>query len=387
MEEDNTGKKGEGESSNEESRKLTNDEIYKLKEQEYLAELNANPKYLEVFDNYSPFTLDSFKVLYAAIKANVFLYGENYLKCEEDYATRYYKAAQKRFRDIQQKKLFDLQCRWRAEEIKIPEIGTTGDFRLWEEDVLICPFLTPVAQHEFDLYIDFISETSDYEKIADVDTWQDYDDFKAWQKDDAEKAWRGRRYPEWYKFHDSRTGKNYMKQLPDIRGEKEEFYMNIMREKWKKEREEKEKNNPQKEEEKLKNLYPSGEDLEKFMELFEDGKLLRLHKARDRSEEMEEDYDLNEAIETLQISEENVEINFNEDWRQGIIEAASGCMRKRLIEELKRFYKDYLFRLSIGLSLEDDPNRYKLGFYIARNLKDDILEAREINGEPRDLNF
>ncbi len=388
MEEDNPGKKGEGESSNEEGRKLTEDEIFELKTKEYLDELNKNPKYIEEFEKYSPYSLDTFKSRYAAAKANISLYGNNYLKREEEYAMRYRVIAEKRFWDIQQKKLFDMQCKWRAEEIKIPEVVVSSEFEYWGEHISLCPFISPVTRQELELYMEFISSVPYDDKIEWVENWQDYDEFLSFSNIENKMEWDSREYPLWYKFHDSRTKQNYFQSLPNIRGEKENFYINIMREKRRKEWEEKEKINPNKNVDNRPWMGFFYENCEKFIEMFEDAKLLKLHKARDRWEELDEDRDLNNAKETLQIAGETVEMDYNENWRQGIIDAANGYRRKRILQELPKVYKDYNFRLSISLPFEDTHDRkHDIASIKVEHRKEDILDAREINGEPRNFNF
>ncbi|MCL5031109.1 MAG: hypothetical protein M1480_19055 [Bacteroidetes bacterium] len=388
MEEDNTGKKGEGESSNEEGRKLTEDEIFELKTKECLDEINKNLKYIEEFEKYSPYSLDTFKTRYAAAKANISLYGNNYLKREEEYAMRYRVMAEKRFWDIQQKKLFDMQCEWRAEEIKIQEVVVSPEFEYWGEHISLCPFISPVTQQELELYMEFISSVPYDDKIEWVENWQDYDEFLSFSNVENKTEWDSREYPLWYKFHDSRTKQNFFRNLPNIRGEKESFYINKMREKRRKEWEEKEKNNPGKNADNRPWMNSFYENCEKFIEMFEDAKLLKLHKARDRWEELNDDRDLNNAKETLQLASEAVEMDYNENWRQGIIDAANGYRRKKILQELPKVYKDYKFRLSISLPFEDTHDRkYDIASVKVEHWKEDILDAREINDEPRDFNF
>ncbi len=385
MTEDNSNKESKGESSKEEGKKLTDDEIFELKKKEYLEDLNTNPKYKEVFDNYLPSSLDSFKIDYTLMKANLFLYGKFYIKLEEESVTKYYKAAQKRFWDIQQKKLFDLQCRWRAEEIKIPGIEVCADFESWGQHISICPFLPPVTQHEFDLYIEFISLNGIKESYEWIYNWQDYEEFKENFEKDCETD---DCYPLWYKYHDSMMNLDYMHKLRDIRGEKEEFYLDIIREIRQKGNEEKNKGKPPIVYDKRPGVHDDPNSVIEFIELFEDAKLLKMHKALTRSYEADDDEVLNEAIKTLETADETMDMNFNDNWRRGILTAADKYKTKRIIKELKKYYNDYLFRLNINLPMEDtyDKETDTAAFKIQWR-KEDILKAREIRGEPGDFNF
>ncbi len=388
MSEDDSNKESKGESSKEEDKKLTEDEIFELKMKECLEEINKNPKYNEEFEKYSHYSIDSFKNSFAVVKANISIYGKYYLKREEEFATRFRVKAEERFWDIQQKKLFDLQCRWRAEEIKIPEVAVSAEFEYWGEHISLCPFLSPVTQKELDLYMEFISSVPYNDKIEWAERCQDYENLKISLSKGPDEEWRSTDYSLWYRYHDSMTQQNLILTLPDIRGEKENFYIEMMREKRRKEWQEKEKNMQATERDDRPRISYSNNDFGKFIEKFEDANLLKLHKARDHWEEFDEDYDLNNAKETLQTAGETIEMDYNESWRRGIIDAASRYSRKRILQELPKVFNDYLFRLSINLPLADTHDKdYEIAKFKVRNWKEDILAAREIMGEPKDFNF
>ena len=88
--------------------------------------------------------MESFKKLYADKKAYALLYGDLYERIENKMALKYKEMAEEHIWRIQQRKLFDLQCRWRAEEIKLDGVELTVDFRIWEKKIDECPFITPI---------------------------------------------------------------------------------------------------------------------------------------------------------------------------------------------------------------------------------------------------
>ena len=179
-------------------------------------DLRTNPKYKSFFDNYHADSIESFIKHYGYKKAFWLEHGENFADLEERSLLHYSEKAFERLWDIQQKKLFNLQCQWRAGAITLPGIECTYDFYYWEHKIRECPFLTPVSNEEYELYRDYIL-TPDFESSPLKIDWQNYDEIKEeYQNNDGISV-----TPEWYMFYDSRMG-NIMGQLPDVKGEKEE---------------------------------------------------------------------------------------------------------------------------------------------------------------------
>lgn len=135
--------------------------------------------------------------------------------------SRWLDSAHDHLEAIQQKKLFDLQCRWRAEQVQLPGIEICYDFELWESNVFNCTFLDPITTEEVDFYTQYLlhpdAQPGYHEAKANLFHWQDYNGLQ-----DA----RGRNYaiPEWYEYHNQFTGAGSLLSLPDIRGMKERKY-------------------------------------------------------------------------------------------------------------------------------------------------------------------
>lgn len=355
-------------------------------EKEILDELNTNPKYGEFLNQYSEHSVDSFKKYYAMRKAYVMINGARALEDEEYKALEYSLMAEEYIWHIQQRKLFDLQCRWRAEQVKIKEIEAASDFNEWSEKIEMCPFITPITKEEFELYMSFV-DTSKMEDIQTdyITTWQEYEDFKA-HYTDIESDYYIYEIPGWYEYYENKTGLGSLYLLNDIRGEKEEFYREICRANERKKNEEAMKDKPKSVIDRRPYFdYYNSEVMLKFLSKFEDGNFIIKWQAYINSLEAEDDPVLEYAIETLQNATEDFEINYNRSWRAGIIAAANEYKRKRLLEELPKAYNDYQFRLANGLGFKMHfEKRHK---YNAEFDKKIILDGRELNGEPRDFNF
>ena len=184
--------------------------------------------------------------MYANAKAGAYLKGPLLLKRAGGRFVEIREAAAQDLWAIQQKKLFDLQCRWRAEQITLPGVRHAQEFRQWEKYIEHCPWLPPITADEVALYEAYL-RSDDYEPSRNW-RWQDYVSFRSTAEsaagpgeqgeandddDDQEESCttaenRGyRTRPAWYAYHSAATGADQLLALPDVRGEKEAFYINL----------------------------------------------------------------------------------------------------------------------------------------------------------------
>ncbi len=359
---------------------------YKTIENEIKEDLDTNPKYKKYFEKFNKSSVERFKSNYIGRKRDVILYGGKALADEEHRILRYALLAEEYIWHIQQRKLFDLQCRWRAEEIKIKEIAISGEFTEWSEKIEICPFLTPINDEEFKLYMSFIESA----KMEDISTnnmtmWQEYDEFKL-QYTDIESDNYEYEIPGWYEYYENNTGLGSLYMLDDIRGRKEKFYMKIWREHYWKKWEEENRNKVKPEIDDRPSLkYYDDDVMTDFLRQFENGNFINRWHAYYKNRDDEDERELEYAVVTLSDASEEWPINYNKNWRQGILDAANEYTRKKLLEELPKAYKDYLFRIKSGLGFElHFQSKYSFG---SSSNKERILDGRELNGEPRDFNF
>lgn len=88
------------------NRTLKREKIVKEVEED----LKNNPRYKDFYENYSPYSIKSFIESYKSGKANWVMWGENFTEMEQKKILKYTNLADKMLWEIQQKKLFNLQC-------------------------------------------------------------------------------------------------------------------------------------------------------------------------------------------------------------------------------------------------------------------------------------
>lgn len=378
----------EKENSNE---TLTDTEKLKRLTEKYLKDLTENPKYKSYFDRYEASSVKSFIEHFARHKSYLEVYGHSYERRQSERISKYSAMANKKLWEIQQRKLFDLQCRWRADMVKVPEINTTADFEYFEGRIHECTFLTPINDEEFERYMTFIEQSSLEDIMFECDSnWQDYEEFKGYylnEGTDDEDLYL--ETPPWYEFYENITGLSSLYMLEDIRGEKEEFYTTLFYN---------ERNKKNGQASQSANNYvpddrpriPSYDDdfNGRFIEKFENQRLLNYHLYYITEDEIEGDDELEDAIQTLKNADRNVSIKENTDWKKAVKDAANSYIKTKLIEQLPIAYKNYLFRIESMLSFQFEETTYKTWEYsIAKYHNEAVLGGRELNGEPRDFNF
>ncbi len=358
----------------------------KLK-QEILKDLKKNPKYKEYFSTYNKQTVEAFIKNYAEAKWRYLKYGEMYLKKEDEEISRYKNRAERLFWLIQQKKLFNLQCQFRAEKITIPGIELCEDFDYWEKAIKTCPFLDRVSEEEFNMLVEFINSGA-----YDYDNDYEYCDWQSYQKSFGDDDWK-KELPDWYDFFDDKMGTGYLLDLPDIRGEKELKYTRLASkqrmEDYKKEHPE---YNPSAKSDPRPMMGYSDDFIVDFIKRFDDPVLLKYHALMDRSDYDDSGYpELSNALEDLKNAEIPIPVAEGGSWQEVIITSMAEHEVRQLNKALPIVFDEYLFRLDNNISfgysdaeLEEQTRTRKM---IDDHHRKSVLQGRKLNGEPEDLNF
>jgi hypothetical protein len=341
-------------------------------------ELKTDKAYEEFFKQYNADSVDAFIENYASKKARYITYGEMLNKNSEQASIRRQDEAEERLWEIQRKKLFDLECQWRAESLKIPQIEITTDFEFWEKNIASCPFLSQITEDEFELYVDYIA-SDDFFDFKMEYMWMNYNDIKGRYKEHGS-------IPPWYEYYDLRKGTGSFLILPDIRGDKEEYYLNIWRSHKAAEFDSKIK--PVKKDTRPFLKSYDIKVIEDFIKKFEN---LRMHEYFKMYED--ELYKSNDEVErafiTLKEADEEISLPFNTDWRSSLIQAARNYEKRKLIEALRNAYSKYKYRLEVGISPEtlDQEDNIEWIKEWSDEVKNKIVNARVLNNETADLNF
>lgn len=345
-------------------------------------ELKNNPVYKEFFDKYNPASIETFIENYALKKSRYLTFGEMLKENEENALIRRQMEAEERLWEIQRKKLFNLECQWRAEQVKIEGIEITQDFEYWEKNIENCPFLPPIAQDEFELYYDYILSEDFHDFNLDY-LWMGYNEIKESLKEDEG-------IPPWYEYFDNHMGTGALMWLPDIRGEKEEHYLKI----WRDFNSPKEKV-PAKRKKKTETrdnrpyLYAHElSNIEEFIKKFENRKVLEYFHLYEK-ELNNSNSELERALSILKEADEKVPIDVNEDWRKGIILAAKRFEQRKLADACKQVYGQYLYRIKIGIAHEVHSSEANITWARewTQQVKEQIIAGRMILHEPPDLNY
>ena len=193
---------------------------------------------------------------YAGERASALVDGQNYFDIARREEARLVQEATERLWEIQQRKLFELQCRWRAEEVRLParHVELSQDFETWGARIERCSLVTPISAAEVDDYLAYLLSdacTDAHDDFARPRDWQDYNRCRRYlllqaegqnprqvQRDAVNNPGEGMSglaamlddfflsYPAWYAHCDAQAGPpNLVLYLPDHRGEKEAYYL------------------------------------------------------------------------------------------------------------------------------------------------------------------
>lgn len=343
-------------------------------------EILENESMQEYFKGFQPTTVDTFIMFYLTEKYLAYKYADSNEKRVEAKRSRWIDEAHEHLGIIQQKKLFDLQCLWRAEQVTLEGVRICADFDVWSNDILNCPFLEPVTKSDIRMYQDFLLTTdADFRAISDKYDLQEYEEFKLNYKDHED----GLQLPEWYEYHNMRTGNSALLLLPNTRGEKEAFYSGIY---WKNQEKDQPEREPYVPDDRP---YLSISNLEKvmfFVNTFEDAETQKKYANYKEIYKKEEDldFDVSELIMFMDEEEEYIPIEAHYDYRIALYKAYNTFKLKKLAEHMPLAHEQYLFNQKMGFTIENEDNFYGdlRDKYLER-----ILDGRELNGEPRDLDF
>ena len=353
-----------------------NNMIEKFKE-----DLRTSSRYKEFFNKYNPLSVESFIENYAAKKTRYITFGKMLNSFYENANLRRQIEAEERLWEIQRKKLFDLECQWRSEVINIPEIQITLDFEYWAKNIENCPFLSHISDEEFEMYVDYLM-SDDFYDFKMENKYSNYTEIKETYKEYGS-------LPPWFEYFDLRNGTGSLLILPDIRGDKEEYYLNI----WQNNNSAKLKNKSKKQRENSHDLRPylSSYDLstiEEFIKAYEDSNVLEYFRIYENELNKSND-DIDQAVKILRESDEIIPIESNYDWKSAVLQTARKFEQRKLTEALKVVYEKYKYRIKVGIAQESLEHVSDIQWIKewCDDIKKKIIQARVLNNESADLNF
>jgi hypothetical protein len=306
-------------------------------------DLRTYPPYLKFYENYDKTSIEKFIKDYSEKKAQWYKYKDDLLSKADNERTQFFKDAELFLTIILQKKLFNLQCLWRARQIELPFVEYTTDFEYFGKHILECPFLDPISEKEIEVAISFLKKHEEHAPFH-WDKWQAYDEFKNCQyKFDKDRIAREGDSDD-IEFMD--TGGLF--ELPDVRYQEEKYYQNIWREEYARVLKA-EKDPNAKPYVYIPSLY--GYMPEVFVEGVEDPVTIDLFQAENNRISRDDAYDLKidmEFLLTLRNRGETIAFVEDEDWYEAIKRTIKKVTQNKIAEFLPYVYDAYL------LQFEDD---------------------------------
>ena len=357
---------------NEDKRKKVKDA-----QQRIIQEMKGNRGFIAYFEPYKESDVDSFIDGYADLMATLEVYGDFTKYRQERIIEDYINTAWIAIKLIQYKKLFDLECQWRAEQLtSVQDVLVTKDFKRVADDILNYTGVPPVSPEDIELYQQFLLQKPNYIiYCSGYHPYPYYEDVKDMYREEHETD------VEYFDFHNNHTGLHSLLLLPDVRGMKELRYIDAAFEAIKKEIKET-KSAP----EEKKYLHHSDDEMIRFGDHFGDKKTVNYIKDRKRWMSEKPDMVFSWAFDYLStVCPEVVPIESNHDWKEGLYYAAVMHQNQKVSDLLPSVHETYLMQKEIGIL---SPKKDKISdFDLSKMWKERILQGRKISGEPEDFNF
>ncbi len=205
-------------------------------EEQHREYLTSHERYLAYYAMHNPLTINRFIIEYAAIKQEIFINIGTYKNAYERHKMQFLSDADRYIDIILQKKLFNLQCQWRAGLVQLPFVDICADFVYWQHHIRSCPFIAPITPEELDICIGFLKEHIDHSEalFGEFSDWQNYQGYKNYrlqlQNPNAKTKYLTIHYdsaviPDIYNYFDKAQHTVSWLDLPDKRGQKEEIYI------------------------------------------------------------------------------------------------------------------------------------------------------------------
>ncbi len=366
---------------------------------EFTDEILNQTEHNAYFSKYDPDSVKTFLLSYAEAKAQLAKYYEHYT--EPIFHNKDYKKnqqAERLFKIIKQKKLFNLQLQWRANQISIKEISTSWDFLFWEFEINSCPFIPDVSPKEVMILKQFLNLPQvSAEVLIQYTDWQNYDDIME-RDEEGEYV----EMPDWYAYYDEHMGTAQLLLLPNTRGEKDEYYRQIALNSniIKKEREQARKNfkpyvHIPAYHRSFKNNMEYAQQFEPdpyFRELFRlyYEQYKHLEEVPDKDDFSIGDDMVWEAVQKLLQADGPVAMPAHSDWRTAILNCARQYGNQSLYAEIDAVYEEYKMLKETGIGRGDNFSEVWTRFLkndVTLNIWSQIKLGRKLCGEPEDFNY
>ncbi|GET34610.1 hypothetical protein PbJCM13498_34730 [Prolixibacter bellariivorans] len=371
--------------------KVEYEQFFKKLATQFATELKESEKGKKYLEKYADQSKDDFISRYVDWKISLvksYNYYFGLLNERDTLELKYQNYATEALKSILKKKLFNMELQWRAGQLEIEEVKISFDFLYWHQNIMACPFIPMITPEEIALMKSFLLslddpyprrpwelDIPDYQHVMEKDENGNYSDM-----------------PDWFEYYDSRMGTNLLLLLPDKKGPIEEMYINLARKTQKKAKPAKKSPPPPADKRPVLSGYidfyiefaRETETDPYILKLF-DGMEIHIQKIDRESSPAE----LEGPLATLQDADRPIYFDSHLVWYKAILKAASQYKNQKVAEALDTVYEQYVTYKELGFTYELD-NKFGMNDtyqMIREQLREAILDAREMRGEPRDFNY
>ncbi len=352
-------------------------------QRQFIDECLANPKMAAWLSKYRDEDVPNFLAEYHLGRQNWLAFGKSQVELEQYKLTQAMTEADEVIYSIQQKKLFDLQCLWRAEKEDIEGVRFSGDFARLEMEIATLDIITPISEEDIQVVKDYLLDYPWSKNKQVYNGWQDYGLFIDEHEESKQFG-----FPNFYAYVAERTrSPKLWRLLPDIRGKKESrYFVAALKARYEKSPKEKQAVAELEPVDARPMLYVHSPMEAEFAKLFDTYATNECRKGF-YTKRGDKDFELEAALETLKYAGEQVKVEEGIYWLDAIKQAAFRYEREQLVAAIDGAYENYLFRRKMGISqAKPDLSRSPwVGDPEGRGKE--ILDGREALGEPRDFNF
>ena len=326
-----------------------------------------------------PDGIKDFLTYYSKHKAKVIDKGDDFTRHIHKMDEVHKEMAWKAYGAILNRKLFILQCRWRAEQVILKDLAISYDFWYWG-DPYCCPFIDEVTTEELELMKGFLLQPAFRRwDLEEHQHWQAYDEYLTRPDKDTNLRMD---YPKWFAYCDAHGTDPDWRSLPNIRGQKEDAYIKAARDANKTQG----AVEPPKEETKKSMDYNDREVMAaELADVLGDTTTAQYIRDRYDARKGQLYPDVDVALMYFEAFHTEVfPVQAHENWGEALNLAADQFFARRAAAALEETHEEYLYRKTNNL-LEKEKDNYLGG--IADRYREVILKGRMKKGEPRDLNF
>ena len=342
-------------------------------------EMNTEERFVNFFKQYQPMSVEQFISSYAHSKTYWYLAPERQRSMKNKIRSEWVTGASFCIEAIREKKLFDMQCLWRANKLQLPGIRLSCEFEFLSSECTV-----PVTPQDITLFSNYMDQKPLHLSFQAGIVSQDYTAIKAAFNEQSPGPDNSYTH-SWYDFHNRYTGNDMLLLLPDVRGKKEQLYLQLAAD-------EENKNNPQtatpvQPKSDLPDLNPlDTKNIEYFAMNFDSKQSYKRYKEKSdfyKPFNRKKNVIVKEDIELLERAKGRIPIEEDNDWRAAVKRAAEFYRRKMTLQALETIMEDMA---DDATDQAFSTEGYTASPFTEKEVKR-IQRGRQLNNEPPDLDL